>query len=342
LVQGGVGSANISLSMFSYVRSGLPFTALVSSDINGDGFANDRAFVFDPMAAPGTLGQELQEFLRDSPARVRRCLTRQIGRPASRNSCSGPWVSSVNAQVTVAGQAIHLGKRASLAVSLINPLGGLDMLLHGAARLRGWGEPPGTDPILYNVRSFDPSSQSYRYSLNKRFGQEALAGTTLNPFRVTIDLSLNLGPSIPAQQLQKALSPGRHGRMGPRLTADEIKARYARNVPDPYAALLSESDSLLLSRAQIDSIAVLDSSYKLRVDRIWTELADYLASLGGDYNAEEAVRRANAATDDVWELSRTDVQVTLGKILSPIQLRIMPIAGLFNSQGPILGRTYRY
>ena len=343
LLQGGVGSSDVSFAVFGRVHSGLPYTPVVSGDINGDGFVNDRAFIFDPNAGSITLGSLLQGFLRNSPARIRNCLTPQLGRPAARNSCFGPWVSSVNAQLSVAGRAVHLGKRATVALSILNVPGWLDALAHGSAHLRGWGEPPVIDPVLYNVRGFDSSSQTYRYSLNERFGQEPLSGRgAWNPFHLALDLSFNLGPSIPAQQLQKALSPGRHGRAGPRFTSGEIKARYARNVPNPYEQILSESDSLLLSQAQTVSLLGADSSYTTRVDSIWTELADYLVLLGDDYDAQEAVGRANAATDEVWELSRADIQKTLPNILSPAQLRMMPVAGLYISRGPIKGRTYRY
>jgi hypothetical protein len=224
----------------------------------------------------------------------------------------------------------------------VNLASGLDVLLHGSRNAKGWGEEVQPDPTLYNVRGFDPISRGFLYSVNPRFGRAALGGSSQNPFRFTIDLSLNLGPSIPAQQLAKALSPGRNGRRGPRLTQEQIKARYARNVPDPYQEILAESDSLLLSKGQIDSLLIVDSTYKARIDSVWTSLASYLESLEDSYNTDEAVARANASTDAAWEITRKDVQATLGSILSPIQLRLMPAAGLYTSRGPIRGRTYRY
>ena len=40
----------IRLGWYQSFRSGLPYTPIVLGDINGDGYANDRAFIFDPSA----------------------------------------------------------------------------------------------------------------------------------------------------------------------------------------------------------------------------------------------------------------------------------------------------
>src|SRR5262249_23659162 len=64
----------VRASWYGTLRSGLPYTPVVAGDVNGDGFANDRAFVFD--------------------GRSRACLQRQVGRIADRNSCEGPWTAT--------------------------------------------------------------------------------------------------------------------------------------------------------------------------------------------------------------------------------------------------------
>ena len=38
----------VRVNWFGSFRSGTPFTPMVAGDVNGDGFQNDRAFVFDP------------------------------------------------------------------------------------------------------------------------------------------------------------------------------------------------------------------------------------------------------------------------------------------------------
>src|SRR5207244_13335513 len=48
-----IGDA-VELGVIGRLLSGLPFTPLVGSDINGDGARNDRAFLFDPATATDT------------------------------------------------------------------------------------------------------------------------------------------------------------------------------------------------------------------------------------------------------------------------------------------------
>ncbi len=65
--------------------------------------------------------------------------------PAGRNSCRGPWTQSLNARVALSSFLLRT-RRANLAVTLGNPLGGLDQLLHGSRDLRGWGTSAMPDP----------------------------------------------------------------------------------------------------------------------------------------------------------------------------------------------------
>lgn len=344
LVQAGYGSDNVAITLFGRIASGMPFTPMVSSDINGDGLANDRAFIFNPQRAPDpVLGTALQQLISNSPDRVRDCLDSQLGRAASRNSCLGPWTASLNAQLAVTGKTLHIGQRVNVVLGLANAVGALDEVLHGSRHLRGWGAPAIPDPVLYNVQGFDPAARRFNYVVNNQFGSTAASNTLLRvPFRVTLDISIDLGKPIGVQQLEKWMSPGRHGRSGPRLTAQEIKQRYAHDVPDPYAEILAQDDSLLLSRDQVSMLRVAEKNYLTQVDAIWSALATYLAGLGEDYDSNIALSRAESATSEVWELSRLDIQRTLPGILNPIQLRLMPVAGLFRARTPILGRTYHF
>jgi hypothetical protein len=181
------------------------------------------------------------------------------------------------------------------------------------------------DPILYNVRGFDATNNRFKYDLNPRFGNTSPANTILrSPFRVTLDVRFDLGTPLPQQQLNRWLTPGRGGRAGPKLSAAELKRRYARDIPDPYKGILQETDSLLLTRDQVEALQRVDVGYSQRADSLWTSLADYLAALGDNFNSAEALKRQEAATDDAWELTRLDLQKTLPAILSPVQLQLLP------------------
>ena len=65
-------------------------------DINGDGYANDRAFVFDP-ASPTTdpaVADGIRSLLANGSPSARDCLSKQLGTVANRSSCEGPWYTT--------------------------------------------------------------------------------------------------------------------------------------------------------------------------------------------------------------------------------------------------------
>lgn len=329
LVQGGYSVKGVTFQLYSRFQSGLPFTPLVGGDVNGDGLANDRAFVFDPNAAgpaapDSAVAAGTRALLATAPSGVRACLAHSLGAAAARNACEGPWTASMNARLGYNGTLPRLGRRVGLSLNFTNPLGGLDQLFHGD-RLRGWGAPALPDPVLYQVRGFDPATNRFRYAVNPRFGDTRPSATAFRlPFRATLDVSLDLGRPIGEQQIDKWLRPGRAGHAGVKLTADELKKRYARNVPDPYAAILQESDSLLLTRPQADAITAIQTRYRARMDSLWSPLAEYLAALPDHFDPKETLKRQEAAIDAAWEISRQDTRANLPPVLAPTQLRVLP------------------
>ena len=342
-LQAGWSRKGFSLTTFGRFASGQPYTPLVGGDVNGDGLANDRAYALTPAQARAAgdtaLASATERLLATSAAPARRCLTRILGGVAPRNGCEGPWTATMNARLGYDGELPRVGRRVGIAFNLTNPLGGLDQLLHGSD-LRGWGAPAFPDPTLYQVRGFDPVAGRFRYAVNPRFGDTRPAATAFRaPFRLTLDVRLDLGKSLGVQQLDKWLKPGRAGHAGTRLSADELRKRYGRNVPDPYKGILQESDSLLLTREQSDAITAAQTRYAQRMDSLWTPLTTYLAAMGDRYDVTAALKRQEATTDDAWELTRRDVQTELPKILSPAQLRLLPWpAGmLYQAKEPMKG-----
>lgn len=278
VVQGALrpmGNTRAILFVYGRVQSGLPFTPLVSGDVNGDGLANDRAYIAD---SPG-----LRSLIASSTSPVATCLTSQIGRIAGRNSCEGPWTAQLNASLRLDRSLLH-NQRADVTINLGNPLGGLDQLMHGN-NLRGWGSPAVPDRTLYIVRGFDPARNRFIYDVNQRFGSTSAAATTIRaPFRLTVDVSVDIAPSIPDQMLDRWLRPGRAGHAGKRITSDELVRRLQTTVPDPFSEVLQQTDSLLLTDAQVKQLQAIDAHYRAH----------------GEY-------------------SRTEVQQQLAQILSPIQ-----------------------
>jgi hypothetical protein len=110
---------------------------------HGDGLANDRAFIFNPASASdATLGNALQSLRTSGSKTVRDCINRQVGQPAARASCEGPWTAALNLNVVINGGDYRPSwERFQLGLNLTNPLGGLDQALHGSSNLKGWGTP---------------------------------------------------------------------------------------------------------------------------------------------------------------------------------------------------------
>jgi carboxypeptidase family protein len=314
----------VSVTAFGRVQSGNPFTPMVSGDINGDGYNNDRAFIYDPARTSNpTLAAAMQNLLDNAPSSVRDCLRRQLGTIAGRNSCEGPWSTNLNLRVSLVSQALKLPDRATISLGIANPLTGLDALVHGSSNLHGWGAPSSTDPTLFFVRGFDPTTQAYTYDVNPRFGASRQASAlNLAPMRLTLDVRLDVGPERERQDLFLRLRAGRGGRGG-RLNEQAIKQQYIRAYPNPFEQMLRQQDSLGLSNDVADSIAILNKTYGKAIDSIWTPIAKYLANLPERYDLDEAYERVRAA-----ENSSLDQMAIYGPaakaLLTPEQVRKLP------------------
>ncbi|MFZ9949678.1 MAG: hypothetical protein ACO3FX_08750, partial [Gemmobacter sp.] len=92
----------VRVNWFGSFRAGNPFTPLVSGDVNGDGYSNDRAFIFDQASAyDPAVGSAMQALLASTSPEARRCLEAQAGQIAGRNSCRGPWIQTANLSLSI-------------------------------------------------------------------------------------------------------------------------------------------------------------------------------------------------------------------------------------------------
>src|SRR5690606_37592544 len=293
----------VNIRWFGQVRSGTPFTPTVAGDINGDGFSNDRAFVHDPAStSDATLRSGMESLLANSSGSVRSCLMQQLGNVAGRNSCQGPWTQSASLTLSFNPLKVRLPQRARLELAIDNPLGAADLLLHGENNLRGWGQRPVVDPSLLYVRGFDPVSKQFRYDVNQRFGaSDPTLNTQRNPVRLTAWLRFDLGPVRERQLLTQSLDRGRR-RPGDRVAEAILRSQFANpGVPNPFATLLREQDTLKLSSEQADSLASMNRRYLVKLDSIWSPVARWWASLPDDYDHDQAYdryRRAREASID--------------------------------------------
>ncbi|HEY4215507.1 MAG TPA: TonB-dependent receptor [Gemmatimonadaceae bacterium] len=316
----------ISITAFGRVQSGNPFTPSVSGDVNGDGYNNDRAYIYDPskiQTSNPTLAAAMQGLLSSAPSSVRSCLERQLGTIAGRNSCEGPWSTSLSLRVSLVSQALKIPDRATVSLGIANPLTGIDALVHGSSNLHGWGAPSVADPTLLYVRGFDPNTQNYIYDVNPRFGANRQASAlNLAPMQLTLDVKVDVGPERERQDLFLRMRSGRGGK-GNKQTADQIKQQYERTYPNPFEQMLRQSDSLGLSNDVADSIAILNKVYGKKIDSIWTPVAAYLAGLPDKYDLSDAYDRVSQA-----ENKSLDQMAIFGpsakKLLTPEQIRELP------------------
>jgi hypothetical protein len=137
---------------------------------------------------------------------------------------------------------------------------------------------------------------------------------------MTVTASIDIGRALPAQQLDRWLKPGRAGRPGPRVDAPQLLRRLERQVPDPWTELLGQSDSLLLSKSQVDSLHAVDRRYQARIDSLWSRTAEQLTGLPDTYDENAAYHLMDGAIDEAWEMTRLDVVNQLPQVLSPEQL----------------------
>jgi hypothetical protein len=235
----------LEIGAIGRLTSGVPFTPIVGSDVNGDGARNDRAFIFNPASTADTaVGNGMRALLTSAPFFVRRCLQSQLGRIAGRNSCTSPWQFSLDLQLN--WRPPGLDRRLTLSLLTVNLLGGLDTWLHGAANLRGWGYTVAPNPVLLSVRSFDPAIDRFHYTVNGRFGATASASSGVTvPFQIALQAHLTLGPGATRR------SPGGVRSARPRLPA-------IAPAINPITAILGLRDSLgftLDQTAHLEAIA---------------------------------------------------------------------------------------
>jgi hypothetical protein len=331
----GWSTSRIAATLYGRFSSGFPFSPIVNRDINGDGLVNDRAFIPERALVSGpSLDADLQSLIDGLPTRLQQCLNDQRGMIARSNSCRGPWTATVNARLDASRGAFGLPSRLQLGLGVTNVLSGFDQLLHGSAGLQGWGASRTPDPVLLQVRGFDATTNQFTYAVNPRFGTPSARDRYGAPFRLTIDATVDWSAPFNEQLLHSTLTRERSKTGNTRSVATAIQARYARSIINIYDEILQQSDSLLLTREQTDSLSAARERYVERMDSIWGALATELADPPTSLTDAQALRDADEATSSAWVLVHEQAPI-VKSFLSPIQLRLVPalVATLINSKG---------
>jgi hypothetical protein len=269
----------------------------VGSDINGDGARNDRAFVFDPAdvraAGDTALASGMARLIEGTTGSTRECLRSQLGGIAGRNSCTAGWNPTLDLQANLRPDfGGTLGRRLNLMLSFVNPLAGIDQLLHGSRSLRGWGQQSRPDATLLYVNGFDAGQQRFQYRVNERFGDTRAGRTAIrNPFQIGLQARLQLGPDRQREMLMGRLAAMRNrggpggggpGGMNPRAMLERV-------APNPATLILTFRDTLKLSDAQVAQLTAIGDSLAIQNDSLAAQLtaaaANAATNAAGDIGA---------------------------------------------------------
>jgi hypothetical protein len=336
------------------LRSGLRYTPIVQGDVNADGVSsNDRAFVFDPRAtSDAALREGMSALLDAASGRTAHCLGAQLGGIAAPNSCTGPWSATLNATVTVDPARIRLQNRGVLQLRVLNVLAGLDHLAHGGGRLHGWGQPAYPDPVLLQVRGFDPVARRYRYTVNRSFGDTRMYRDQFQmPFRIAIDMSFDVGPNQERVARTRVLAcgltslrgscpespprPSAHSAPPDSVTlADRIRGAHdPRNLFDP---VIRRADEFQLSPAQADSLEALGRVHGAFRDSTYDALAGEVARRGAALDDEDVAHRWRESLQAVAR-SEWRTGILARALLTPAQAEVV-----FGRSGPLSVRPIIY
>jgi hypothetical protein len=337
------------LTAMTRLSSGAPFTPIVNRDMNGDGLRNDRAFIFDPVAATDpAVAESMVRILATAPARIQDCLEEQLGTIAGRNSCRNEWTQSLDLRAGIRPDLPRLERRLTVSVDARNVLTGVDHLVHGRDDLRGWGGSRSADPVLLYVRGFDPEASAFRYEVNEGFGQTRRGGNAFrNPFSITVSARMTLGGNpaisnrgfggIRGMGIRGAGTPGmmrgQAGRAEAGLTrgALEPEAILDAVFANPARAVLARGDSLELTEiqaARIEAVAdSMDADFAQRREQL-APLVDALVEAAADgpgqgQRIQEAQRDLLTQVEAVWQ-QHTAAMARIRTILSDPQWDALP------------------
>jgi hypothetical protein len=282
--------------------------------------------VFDPRTtSDSTLRTGLSALLDGgAPARASRCLRRQLARVAASNSCTAPWSTTLNATVTVDPARIRMQNRGTLNLRVTNVLAGLDELVHGADRLRGWGQPSIPDRVLLQVRGFDPVARRYRYAVNRSFGDTRVYRNLFqSPFRISIDVALDVGPDIERQQIATIVAADATERVArPDSATLAGRLRRAHDQRNVFQYLIDRAETYELTEAQIDTLQALGQLHHAFRDSTYDALAGFMASHAATADDAAIARRWRESIHAVARFERR-IGVLARAVLRPAQVEVI-------------------
>jgi hypothetical protein len=241
----------------------------------------------------------MRTLLSTGQASIRDCLKSQIGTIAGRNTCDGPWSTSLNWQLNIRPNWLNLDRRLTISLMALNTLTGIDLLLHGENHLQGWGQPKPPDPVLLTVTGFNPGTHEFDYTVNTHFGRATAFQAYGIPFQFVIAMRFNVGVTDAQQQIRSMFGGGfRRNFGGPPSSAtppdahqsfaDEMANRLGQRIPNPFMQVLRLDDSLtlVLSPDQISRLDTLADAFQAKADSLREVVRKEIGNLGANVDQQ--------------------------------------------------------
>jgi hypothetical protein len=300
-----IGLATVRVAALA--RSGVRFTPLADRDLNGDGRANDAAFV------PAS---ESQAWAAAVPRNMRGCVLKSAGRIAGFNSCSGPWSVTSYMSASLPGAILGMpgGSQVSLAVS--NPLA-----VFGHQKGITFGSSVPVNAVLEDVRGFDASAQGFRGEPLAGFGRPfALEGSISDPMRIAVAVQFPLGRNVISQRLARTVEGLRHDTTtaGRAAAAAELLSDLP---PVPLLMLQSGiSGELQLTAPQRKELQALGARWQATAISLVLRAYGDGRQSGADGSVQQ--RLLNARTEFFRKI--LDFNAEVAGILTPDQFALLP------------------
>jgi hypothetical protein len=129
--------------------------------------------------------------------------------------------------------------------------------------------------------------------------------------------------ATPREQMVALLAKGRTDTTVPQADMPAVRAMAVRWIGNPFAMILKKSDSLRLTPAQATRLTMLNVSLEQGLEQRLSSLAQYMATLPREYDADRAWDRVRTAYAGALDY-RLAVLAPLPNILTPTQMAALP------------------
>lgn len=299
---------DVQVRASAIARSGIRFTPLADRDLNGDGSANDAAFI--PLESSGTWEAVVPGYLRS-------CIATNAGRVAAYNSCTGPWSIQSQLIASIAGTYLGFARGTVIDIQISNLLGAVFGSAHAGAVTFGDVAPVNT--VLEHIIGFDTGLQRFRGTVLTDFGtSRGLRQGIVAPVRLAVGVRIPLGPSVTTQRaddLERALSRDSSPR-----AVQGASMQYLSDLPPIPLIVLQSGDGLQLTGAQRTALQTLGGRWQQSISKVVGDAIRPVVEGGASQSTHK--RLTNARVRFLLEIQTIAAEIR--RLLTPDQIDELP------------------